>query len=172
MVNRGEEKVRVHMNVVPRSTFSLPRVVPCFPLLELTPSELFMGLSCTLIYASELILFPLFVLRGTTFIRMSTSLFPDPPSLSNFQWRRESRNRKTRIIYVILENYSAKSSGNWLRSPLYLWCGEIKFNKIQCNQVLKTGTEHKQSSEILLSFERHEENKGHTQCRLGGYCAI
>ena len=44
MVNRGEEKVRVHMNVVPRSTkntngetddshrgqkiFSLPRVVP------------------------------------------------------------------------------------------------------------------------------------------------
>ena len=43
MVNRGEEKVRVHMNVVPRSTenvgsiptevkrfFSLPRVVTCF----------------------------------------------------------------------------------------------------------------------------------------------
>ena len=41
MVNRGEEKVRVHMNVVPRSTmntnggmenskefFSLPRVAP------------------------------------------------------------------------------------------------------------------------------------------------
>ena len=76
MVNRGEEKVRVHMNVVPRFTilnrprlslsdfvadsrqsngrsnpevvgsishrgqniFSLPRVVPCFPLLGLTPS--------------------------------------------------------------------------------------------------------------------------------------
>ena len=56
MVNRGEEKVRVRMNVVPRSTgrgfdshrgqkiFSLPRVVPCFPLLGLTPSGLFMGL--------------------------------------------------------------------------------------------------------------------------------
>ena len=29
---------------------------PCFPLLELTPSGLFMGLSCTLIYTSELIL--------------------------------------------------------------------------------------------------------------------
>ena len=68
MVNRGEEKVRVDMNVVPRSTGntksgilrpcssvgrvtvdlirrswvrfpprSLPRVVPCFPLLGLTP---------------------------------------------------------------------------------------------------------------------------------------
>ena len=123
MVNRGEEKVRVHMNVVPRTTlgtqiiytseltlysticvpsatrhnihmypyflfaaihhlkssptfsvrpcssvgrvtvdltggrgfdshrgqniFSLPRVVPCFPLLGLTPSGLFMGLSST-----------------------------------------------------------------------------------------------------------------------------
>ena len=36
--------------------FSLPRVVPCFPLLGLTPSGLFMGLISTLIYTSELIL--------------------------------------------------------------------------------------------------------------------
>ena len=36
--------------------FSLPRVVPCFPLLGLTPSGLFMSLSSTLIYTSELIL--------------------------------------------------------------------------------------------------------------------
>ena len=36
--------------------FSLPRVVPCFPLLGLTPSGLFMDLSRTLIYTSELIL--------------------------------------------------------------------------------------------------------------------
>ena len=36
--------------------FSLPRVVPCFPLLGLTPSGLFMGLSSTLIYTSDLIL--------------------------------------------------------------------------------------------------------------------
>ena len=50
MANFDEEKVRVHMNVVPRSTgnrgqkiFSLPRVVPCFPLLGLTFSGLFMG---------------------------------------------------------------------------------------------------------------------------------
>ena len=34
----------------------LPRVVPCFPLLGLTPSRLFMGLSSTLIYTSELVL--------------------------------------------------------------------------------------------------------------------
>ena len=32
-------------------------MVPCFPLLGLTPSGLFMGLSSTLIYTSELILF-------------------------------------------------------------------------------------------------------------------
>ena len=38
--------------------FSLPRVVPCFPLLGLTPSGLFMGLSSTIIYTSELILLP------------------------------------------------------------------------------------------------------------------
>ena len=31
-------------------------MVPCFPLLGLTPSGLFMGLSSTLIYTSELIL--------------------------------------------------------------------------------------------------------------------
>ena len=36
--------------------FSLPRVVPCFPLLGLTPSGLFMGLSSTIIYTSELML--------------------------------------------------------------------------------------------------------------------
>ena len=36
--------------------FSLPRVVPCLPLLGLTPSGLSMGLSSTLIYTSELIL--------------------------------------------------------------------------------------------------------------------
>ena len=82
MANRGEEKVRVHMNVVPRSTgntnsgtreltlkcrggrgfdshrgqkiFSLPRVVSCFSLLGLTPSGLFMGLSSTIIYTSLL----------------------------------------------------------------------------------------------------------------------
>ena len=35
--------------------FSLPRVVPCFSLLGLTPSGLFMGLSSTIIYNSELI---------------------------------------------------------------------------------------------------------------------
>ena len=41
----------------PRSKdFSLSRVVPCFPLLGLTPSGLFMGLSSTIIYTSELIL--------------------------------------------------------------------------------------------------------------------
>ena len=43
-----------HMNVVP--IFSLPHVVPCFPLLGLMPSGLFMGLSSTIIYTSELIL--------------------------------------------------------------------------------------------------------------------
>ena len=36
--------------------FSLPCVVPCFPLLGLTPSGLFMGLSSTILYTSELIL--------------------------------------------------------------------------------------------------------------------
>ena len=36
--------------------FYLPRVVPCFPLLGLTLSGLFMGLSSTLIYTPELIL--------------------------------------------------------------------------------------------------------------------
>ena len=36
--------------------FSLPRVVPCFPLLGLTRSGLFMGSTSTKIYTSELIL--------------------------------------------------------------------------------------------------------------------
>ena len=39
-----------------QNIFSLPRVVPSFPLLGLTPSGLFMGLSSTIIYTSELIL--------------------------------------------------------------------------------------------------------------------
>ena len=85
MVNRGEEKVRVHMNVVPRSTGntnsgtreltrqnngrSIPEVVGSIPTevkrfflclvwfpVSLTPSGLFMGLSSTIIYTSELIL--------------------------------------------------------------------------------------------------------------------
>ena len=63
MANRGDEKARdismlrwiwsggrgfdSHRG---QNIFSLPRVVPCFPLLGLTPSGLFMGLSNTLIY--------------------------------------------------------------------------------------------------------------------------
>ena len=51
----------------PRSKiFSLPRVVPCFPLLGLTPSGLFMGLNSTIIYTSELRWFPSFALRIPT----------------------------------------------------------------------------------------------------------
>ena len=41
---------------VKRFFLCLDRVVPCFPLLGLTPSVLFMGLSSTIIYTSELIL--------------------------------------------------------------------------------------------------------------------
>ena len=41
---------------VKRFFSSWPRVVPCFPLLGLTPSGLFMGLSSTIMYTSELIL--------------------------------------------------------------------------------------------------------------------
>ena len=48
---------RSWVRLPPRSKdFSLLRVVPCFPLLGLTPSGLFMGLSSTIIYTSELIL--------------------------------------------------------------------------------------------------------------------
>ena len=49
-----------------------------FPLLGLTPSGLFMGLSSTLIYTSELILCSIIcvpVLRGTTFIMYPYFLF-------------------------------------------------------------------------------------------------
>ena len=48
---------RSRVRFPPRSKdFSLPRVVPCLPLLGLTPSGLFMVLSSTIIYTSELIL--------------------------------------------------------------------------------------------------------------------
>ena len=53
MVNRGEEKVRVHtcINVVPRSTMNTNggTEVPRFPLLGLTSSGLFMGSISSLI---------------------------------------------------------------------------------------------------------------------------
>ena len=67
---RGKEKIfdlggnRTH-DLRIRSTVTLPTelpslcrlsVVPCFPLLGLTPSGLFMGLSSSVIYTSELIL--------------------------------------------------------------------------------------------------------------------
>ena len=48
--------VALGTQIVEQKIFSLPRVVPCFPLLGLTPSGIFMGLSNTLIYTSELIL--------------------------------------------------------------------------------------------------------------------
>ena len=38
-----------------KKIFSLPRVVPCFPLLGLTPSGLFMGLSSTVLLLVELL---------------------------------------------------------------------------------------------------------------------
>ena len=41
-------------------------MVPCFPLLGLTPSGLFMGLSSTIIYTSELILCPTICVSSAT----------------------------------------------------------------------------------------------------------
>ena len=59
MEQRINSKVEEVVGLIPfrgQNIFSLPRVVPCFPLLGLTPSVLFMGLSSTIIYTSELIL--------------------------------------------------------------------------------------------------------------------
>ena len=49
-------RVALGTQIVEQRINSLPRVVPCFSLLGLTPSGLFMGLSSTIIYTSELIL--------------------------------------------------------------------------------------------------------------------
>ena len=54
--------------------FSLPRVVPCFPLLGLTPSGLFMGLSSTIIYTSELILCSIICVSSAT--RHNIHMYP------------------------------------------------------------------------------------------------
>ena len=58
MVNRGEDLSggRGFDSHRGQKIFLLPCVVPCFPLLGLAPSALFMGLSSTLIYTSGLIL--------------------------------------------------------------------------------------------------------------------
>ena len=76
--SRGKEKssdpggnrthdLRIRSSVTRGSEdFSLPRVVPCFPLLGLTPSGLFMGLSSTIIYTSELILCSTICVPGAT----------------------------------------------------------------------------------------------------------
>ena len=53
---------------------SLPRVVPCLPLLELTPSGLFMGLSSTLIYTAELILCSIICVPSAT--RHNIHMYP------------------------------------------------------------------------------------------------
>ena len=55
----GEERNPEVVGSIPTEVkiiFPLPRVVPCFPLLGLTPNALFMGLSSTMIYTSEVIL--------------------------------------------------------------------------------------------------------------------
>ena len=54
---RGKEKNLLTTVGIKEKIFSLPRVVPWFPVLGLTPSGLFMGLISTLIYTSELILY-------------------------------------------------------------------------------------------------------------------
>ena len=57
-----------------QNIFSLPRVVPCFPLLGLTPSWLFMALSSTIIYTSELILCSTICVPSAT--RRSIHMYP------------------------------------------------------------------------------------------------
>ena len=70
MVNRGR-------GFDSHKIFSLPRVIPCFPLLGLTPSGLFMGLSSTIIYTSESP-FELFLKQDKCFLK------PTPDSNFNF----------------------------------------------------------------------------------------
>ena len=51
-----------------QNTFSLPRVVPCFPLLGLAPSGLFMGSISTLIYTSYILTYILYLyIQGKIF---------------------------------------------------------------------------------------------------------
>ena len=62
------------MGSIPTEICSLSRVVPCFSLLGLTPSGLFMGLSSTLIYTSELILCSTICVLGAT--RHNIHMYP------------------------------------------------------------------------------------------------
>ena len=48
MVNRGEEKVKVHMNVVPRSTMNTNGVVPVIPFTWANAQRVFHGLHIAL----------------------------------------------------------------------------------------------------------------------------
>ena len=72
--------------------FSLPRVVPCFPLLGLTPSGLCMGLSSTLIYTSELVRTP--ILEETLKVRKKNIKDHCPEmTVSGIPWRAKSAFR-------------------------------------------------------------------------------
>ena len=65
-----------------QKSFSLPRVVPCFPLLGLTPSGLFMGLSSTIIYTSELILYSTICVPSATWHKRWSPTFSVRPCSS------------------------------------------------------------------------------------------
>ena len=73
-------------------------MVPCFPLLGLTPSGLFMGLSSTIIYTSELILCSTICVPSAT--RHNIHLYP---TLGEFGFSKKVCHRDGEVDVIIPE---------------------------------------------------------------------
>ena len=144
VVNRGEGKVRVHMNV--------PRVAPWFPLLGLTPSGLYMGSISTQIYTSELILcFTICVHSATRHYIHSyvplLSLRRDSPPKSSPTFSVRPRSSVGRVTIDLIRR-------SWVRFPprpkdffFTSWGSLIPFTRANAQWVI-----HGFTSELILCF--------------------
>ena len=111
-------------------------MVPCFPLLGLTPSGLFMGLSSTIIYISELIL-------------CSTRLLKTPRSLT---------------VYILnsdmVELNESNVMGVWYLAKKYI----VPSLADKCIKYLQTGLNSSNVFSILPQAQKFEEKNLVDQC--------
>ena len=131
----------------------MPRVVPCFPLLGLTPSGLSMGLSSTIIYTSELILCSIICVPSAT--RHNIHMYPYFPVFAAIYLLKSSPTFSVRPCSSVGRVTEDLIRRSWVRFPprskdfFFASCGSLfSFTRANAQFVI-----HGFSSTIIYTSE-------------------
>ena len=128
-------------------------MVPCFPLLGLTPSGLFMGLSSTLIYTSELILCSIICVPSAT--RHNIHMYPLQKYIDSSDCAAQN-SQKSVIMKTSCLDYSTLPKANGLKNFCFKKRKPTEVNEqiMNCSLVRKPFIDYTRS--LTTTASRHD----------------